>query len=103
MQVNNKSYRTVWMEGDKVSMIDQNLLPFEFKIVEFDHYTQVCVAIKDMYIRGAGAIGAAAGFAMAQAFLSAPEDGFQNYIDKARNEPIHQIIVNFILSIKCNN
>ena len=32
MLVNNKNYRTVWMEGSSVFMIEQNLLPFEFKI-----------------------------------------------------------------------
>jgi S-methyl-5-thioribose-1-phosphate isomerase len=37
-----------------------------------------------MSVRGAGAIGAAAGFAMAQAVLSAPEKGSRAYIEKAK-------------------
>ncbi|NOY50339.1 MAG: S-methyl-5-thioribose-1-phosphate isomerase [Chlorobi bacterium] len=69
MLVNEKSYQTVWMEGTSVYMIQQNLLPFEFKIHECPSYMDSCIAIHDMIVRGAGAIGAAAGFAMAQAFL----------------------------------
>lgn len=49
-------------------MIDQNALPFEFKIFESQTYQETCHAIITMITRGAGAIGAAAGFAMAQAF-----------------------------------
>ena len=65
MKVNNKHYRTIWMEGSSVFMIEQNLLPFEFKIFESTNYIETCRAIKTMIVRGAGAIGAAAGFALA--------------------------------------
>lgn len=68
MLVNGKHYRTVWMEGQTVYLIEQNLLPFEFKIHEAKTYRETCRAIKTMLVRGAGAIGATAGFAMAQAF-----------------------------------
>lgn len=50
-------------------MIDQNALPFEFKIYEAKNYQDTCHAIVTMITRGAGAIGAAAGFAMAHAFM----------------------------------
>ena len=69
MLVNDKSYQTVWMEGNSVFLIQQNLLPFEFVIHECKTYWDTCMAITDMTVRGAGAIGAAAGYAMAQAFL----------------------------------
>lgn len=69
MRVGDKSYQTVWIEGTTVCMIEQNLLPFEFKIHECKTYWDTCMAITDMVVRGAGAIGAAAGYAMAQAFL----------------------------------
>jgi len=69
MIVGEKSYQTVWMEGTSVFMIQQNLLPFEFKIHECPTYWDTCMAITDMIVRGAGALGAAAGYAMAQAFL----------------------------------
>ncbi len=69
MLVNDKIYQTVWIEGSTVYMIQQNLLPFKFEIHECKTYWDTCMAITDMTIRGAGAIGAAAGYAMAQAFL----------------------------------
>ena len=69
MRVGKKHYRTVWLKGRSVFFIDQNQLPFKFKISRADSYQATCQAIKTMAIRGAGAIGAAAGFAMAQAIL----------------------------------
>ena len=69
MNVNGKYYRTVWMEDGKVMLIEQNLLPFDFKIVALNNYKETCHAIITMIVRGAGAIGATAGFAMAQAFI----------------------------------
>lgn len=69
MRVNNKHYRTIWMEGFSVYMIEQNLLPFEFKIFRSDDYRHTIQAISNMTVRGAGAIGAAGGFAMAQAIM----------------------------------
>jgi len=60
--------RTIeWDPAGTVKMIDQRKLPLEFIVVEFDDYRDVAVAIKDMYIRGAPAIGAAAAFGMALA------------------------------------
>lgn len=74
MIVNDKLYQTVWIEGNTVYMIQQNLLPFKFEIHSCPTYFDTCMAITDMTIRGAGAIGAAAGFAMAQAFLQFRND-----------------------------
>jgi methylthioribose-1-phosphate isomerase len=48
-------------------MIDQRKLPLEFVVVEFDDYRDVARSIKEMYIRGAPAIGAAAAFGLALA------------------------------------
>ncbi len=70
MRVNGLHYKTIWMEGPVVHMIDQNKLPFEFGVHTCKDYQSTCKAIIDMTVRGAGAIGAAAGYAMAQAFMS---------------------------------
>ena len=78
MKVNGKDYQTVWMLGKSVFMIDQNQLPFKFKIYEAKSYKDVCTAIKTMIVRGAGAIGAAAGYAMALAFLEASKKGMSS-------------------------
>ena len=42
MLVNGKEYRTVWMEGGTVFMIDQNELPFSFRIIQAHQYRDTC-------------------------------------------------------------
>lgn len=60
--------RTIeWDPKGTVKMIDQRKLPLEFVVVEFDDYRDVARSIKEMYIRGAPAIGAAAAFGLALA------------------------------------
>lgn len=63
--------RTIeWVdEKNVVRMIDQRLLPHEEQWPEYDDYREVAEAIRDMVIRGAPAIGAAAAFGMALAAL----------------------------------
>jgi S-methyl-5-thioribose-1-phosphate isomerase len=73
MHVNGQPYRTVWMEGATVRMIDQPLLPYRFQIADLPTHRHTAEAITTMVVRGAGAIGAAAGYAMAQVVLEAPE------------------------------
>ena len=57
--------RTIEWEDGVVKMIDQRKLPRELVIVEFTDYREVARAIKEMTIRGAPAIGAAAAFGLA--------------------------------------
>ena len=59
--------RSVEWHNGKVRMIDQRLLPAEFRLVEYEDYREVAQAIRKMVIRGAPAIGAAAAFGMALA------------------------------------
>ena len=84
MKVNGIEYRTVWMKDTSVLFIEQNLLPFQFSIQEAKTFSDSCHAIRTMMVRGAGAIGAIAGFAMAQAALEAPEDNYHQFLAKAR-------------------
>ncbi|HHX42464.1 MAG TPA: S-methyl-5-thioribose-1-phosphate isomerase [Chloroflexi bacterium] len=72
MKVNGVDYRTVWMQGSTVRMIDQQRLPHEFVIVSLPTHQHTAEAIRAMVVRGAGAIGAAAGYGMAQVVLEAP-------------------------------
>tara|TARA_Y100000310_G_scaffold242592_1_gene246747 strand:+ start:3604 stop:4614 length:1011 start_codon:yes stop_codon:yes gene_type:complete len=69
MLIDGKPYRTVWMEGNVVKLINQLLLPHKFEIYDCNNYIETANAIKTMVVRGAGAIGATAGYGMAQAFL----------------------------------
>ena len=49
MKVNGKDYRTVWLEGKVVKMLDQPLIPHEFKIYECADYEETAKAIKTMH------------------------------------------------------
>lgn len=55
-----------WVNGI-VRMLDQRKLPHEVEYLDFDSPQEVAQAIRDMVIRGAPAIGAAAGFGLALA------------------------------------
>src|SRR5215469_10267957 len=79
MKINNRHYRTVWLnkpEQKTVQIINQLALPFKFEILDLHTVDDVCKAIKDMNVRGAGLIGAAAAFGMYLAALSAKKDSF---------------------------
>jgi len=65
--------KTVWMEGPSVRMVDQRYLPQELRIFVAESYADVADAIREMVVRGAPAIGAAAAYGMAQAVLQGAE------------------------------
>jgi methylthioribose-1-phosphate isomerase len=52
---------------DQLCMIDQRFLPGEFKVIAYDDHRQVVTGIREMVVRGAPAIGAAAAFGLALA------------------------------------
>src|SRR5881394_2808254 len=60
--------RTVRFDADanSVLLIEQRLLPHQFKIVATRDYRATAGAIRDMIVRGAGAIGATAAYGLAQ-------------------------------------
>ncbi len=64
--------RTVFWEDGKVRMIDQRRLPGALEVVSYDGHRQVAKAIRDMVVRGAPAIGAAAAFGLAMAAQESP-------------------------------
>jgi methylthioribose-1-phosphate isomerase len=63
-----RHYRTVAFDAKQnaVLLIEQRLLPHEFKIIPTRDFRQTALAIKDMVVRGAGAIGATAAYGLAQ-------------------------------------
>lgn len=68
MKVGDQAYRTVWMLQDGiVSIIDQRKLPWVFECLDLKSSGEVAEAIRDMAVRGAGCIGATAGYGMALA------------------------------------
>jgi methylthioribose-1-phosphate isomerase len=67
-----------------VRIIDQRALPHQFVIEEVRTVDDMATAIRDMHVRGAGLIGAAAGFGMYLAALEATgASGFDEHLSGA--------------------
>ena len=65
MNIKGKPYRTIWIHPENneiIQIIDQRKLPFELIIEDLLNVNDVEKAIVDMHVRGAGLIGATAGF-----------------------------------------
>jgi methylthioribose-1-phosphate isomerase len=87
MKVSEKHYRTIWTsEGDRptVRIIDQRYLPHRFVVEDIASVEEMAVAIKDMHLRGAGLIGAAAGYGMYLAALAAPRTSPEAFLASLR-------------------
>ncbi|MDH5400400.1 MAG: S-methyl-5-thioribose-1-phosphate isomerase, partial [Cyclobacteriaceae bacterium] len=87
MKVKGGYYRTIWVDKEDkktIQIIDQRSLPHEFIIENLTTVDHMAVAIKDMHVRGAGLIGAAAGYGMYLATLEASEhNSFDEYLELA--------------------
>jgi len=81
-----KEKRAVWAKKNIVYLIDQIKLPFKEEIFISENYKKTCQAIITMVTRGAGSIGATAGFAMMQASYEAPKDNYKEFLAKAKKE-----------------
>jgi methylthioribose-1-phosphate isomerase len=78
VNVGEKHFRTIWLKpGDDrvVQLIDQRFLPHQFVIEDISTVAQMATAIRDMHVRGAGLIGASAGYGMYLAALQAADTG----------------------------
>jgi methylthioribose-1-phosphate isomerase len=84
MKVEGKNYRTIWFNEERpevISIIDQRYLPHKFIIEDLHSVNEVAHAIKDMHVRGAGLIGATAGYGMYVAAMEAADkSSFDNYM-----------------------
>src|SRR6185436_9795814 len=83
----SRNYRTVTFDSarNEVLLIEQRLLPHEFKIVAARDYQETAAAIHDMIVRGAGAIGATAAYGLAQgvrAFRGSGLPAFRRHTEK---------------------
>lgn len=82
MKVGGIDYRTIWLseeDNSVIRIIDQRFLPHQFVIEDLHSVAEVVQAIKEMHVRGAGLIGAAAGYGM---YLAAMEAGKTDSFDK---------------------
>ena len=77
--------RTVFWEDNQLKMIDQRILPGRFEVVSFKDHVSVARAIKDMVVRGAPAIGAAAAFGMALAAYESTASSSSDLLSDLQN------------------
>ena len=82
-----RHYRTVSFESHRnaVMLIEQRLLPHRFEIVATHDYRETAAAIRDMIVRGAGAIGATAAYGLAQgvrAFRGSDPGRFSRHVEE---------------------
>lgn len=90
VKVGNKedSFRTVSYdpEHNQVILIDQRKLPHKFSQLRTASFQQTAESIKNMTVRGAGAIGATAAYGFAQGIRMSPVDSgspdFITYVDE---------------------
>ncbi len=85
MKINNKHHRTIWPDPEEPSsicIIDQRWLPHRFIIEKLTKPQEAQTAIRDMHVRGAGLIGATAGFGMYLAAIGADIKDFDRQMNK---------------------
>jgi methylthioribose-1-phosphate isomerase len=84
VKVGGRHFRTVWLKPDDervVQLIDQRFLPHRFVTEEIRTVEQMATAIREMHVRGAGLIGASAGYGMYLAAVeAASEDSFGEHM-----------------------
>ncbi len=86
-----KDIRALWMDGRAVKAIDQRVLPGRFRMVTIRTYKEMALAIKDMTIRGAPSIGAAAAYGMALAWLKGADLARASQVIKATRPTAHDL------------
>src|ERR1700722_17651123 len=87
-------FRTVTFDRAKnsVLLIEQRLLPHEFKIVPAKNFKETAAAIRDMIVRGAGAIGATAAYGLAQGALAFRGNDLKKF--SVHIENVYQLLKN---------
>ena len=98
MKVNGNHYHSIWYDKnlDQVKIIDQRLLPYEFKIITVETLEEFETAIKDMAVRGAPLIGATA--ASTVLFQKPLGEISTTPYGKSLIKKIHEQCRNFVLS-----
>jgi methylthioribose-1-phosphate isomerase len=76
--------RTIDFDEDKstIVMIDQTLLPIEYRIIECDNIASLTEAICSLRVRGAPALGAAGGFGIAMAAAHSSASNMEKLLDE---------------------
>jgi len=64
MKIKGKEWKSLWFEDGLIKFIDQRKLPYKLEIFTAKNVNDCAFAIKEMVVRGAPAIGAAAVYGM---------------------------------------
>ncbi|MDO8716954.1 MAG: S-methyl-5-thioribose-1-phosphate isomerase [Dehalococcoidales bacterium] len=76
------SYQPIEWLGDRVKILDQTKLPRELVYLETSRYQDVIVAIKELKVRGAPAIGVAGAYGVAAGALAIKARGRESFLKK---------------------
>jgi S-methyl-5-thioribose-1-phosphate isomerase len=89
-----RHFRTVTFDRarNSVLLVEQRLLPHEFKIIAAKNLRDTAAAIRDMIVRGAGAIGATAAYGLAQGALAFRGNDLKKF--SAHVETVYQVLKN---------
>lgn len=71
-------------ENSTIVMIDQTLLPIEYKVIECDNIASLTEAISSLRVRGAPALGAIGGFGIALAAARSSASSMEKLLDELR-------------------
>lgn len=74
MKVGGIAYRSIWRDGNRVGIVDQTSLPFEFHTLRLESNEQIAHAIRSMQVRGAPLIGVTAAYGIALAMADDNSD-----------------------------
>ncbi|KAA2234408.1 S-methyl-5-thioribose-1-phosphate isomerase [Salinarimonas soli] len=74
MRIEGRHYRTIWLDGEAVAVIDQTRLPFRFVVRRLTSRDEAVEAIRTMVVRGAPLIGVTAAYGLALALREDPSD-----------------------------
>ena len=80
MRVNGKDFHTIWVHPENakiIQVIDQRLLPFEFKVVDLRTAEDAFEAIQNMTVRGAPLIGVAGAYGIYLALQNFDENNWK--------------------------
>ncbi|MFY9291017.1 MAG: S-methyl-5-thioribose-1-phosphate isomerase [Methylorubrum rhodinum] len=75
MKIDGQPYRTIFPDGDAVTVIDQTRLPFAFELKRLASLDDAAVAIRTMVVRGAPLIGVTAAYGLALAMRADASEG----------------------------
>jgi methylthioribose-1-phosphate isomerase len=88
MKINGTSYHTIWVDPEDdsvIKIIDQEKLPFEFKIAELRSAEDAFLAIQNMKVRGAPLIGVTGAFGIYLSLKSYEGADWKKHLSETSN------------------